>query len=208
MAARLLSLERQAELLARYPNEGNAALAADFGLTAAQVAGIAYANHVCKTRATLSAVLAASAGSDSVMKQVLAVVKAAGTAGMCRNEIRTALPGVCVDHSPDSLAARGHLHAAGRRGARRWFADAADAEVHSVRCGTPVPRPRASARRTTSHPPEGTSTAAPPATPCPPVLGRTYQATEASSSLFKDLGPGQYADDTPRSWVAAITRRA
>jgi hypothetical protein len=202
MAARLLSPERQAELLARYPNEGNAALAADFGLTAAQVAGIAYANHVRKSPATLSAVLSAAHAAPSAMQRVLAAAKSAGKAGMCRLELRAALHDVCVDHTPDSLAARGHLHAAGRRGARRWFADAADAQAHATACGCPAPR------RAQAIAPHEPSTAGAPRTECPAVLGRTFEANAAGSGLFRTLGPGQYADATPSSWVAAVTRRA
>lgn len=215
MPRRLLTPERQAELLARYPTEGNQVLAQDFGLTPAQGAHIAYENHVRKTSATLRALNTGKpADGPSVMQRVLAAVKAAGAAGMSRSQVSAALPGVRVGHAVDSLASRGHLHAAGTSGATRWFEHAVDAQAHAIACGGTGPRLSMSRRAKACRLRRAVYTPSVPATPpaaatqCPAVQGRSFEATEPSSNLFRDLGPGQYADTTPRNWVAAITRRS
>lgn len=209
MAARLLSAERQAELLARYPSEGNSELAKDFGLTPAQVAHIAWENDVRKTRATRSALSTRNRGrGPSVLQRALAVATAAGKAGISRAELITAMPGENVGKALDSLGGRGYLHAAGPRGRTRWFAELADAQAHAASSSTAlrvsnnlraVKRRKRNAGITVSEPAarQAAAPAAPPHAPPPRVDG-----------LFTHLGPGQYVDDTPRSWVAAITRRA
>lgn len=210
-----LTPERRAELLARYPTEGNQALAAEFGLSVGAVAQLACNHNVRKTRETLSAINRGKGGGKgpSCAEQTLAAVKAAGSAGLSRAEAVQRLPALregAVSNALDCLAGRGHMHRAGRRGNSRWFIDEADAKRHALAPdagepeASPAPQPQQGPARRDGPADDRDATR----TACKPVLGRTFTPATPAEGFFKTLGAGQYLDDRPTPWVAAATRRA
>lgn len=210
-----LTPERRAELLARYPTEGNQALAAEFGISAGAVAQLACNHNVRKTRETLSALNRGKRvlQGPSCAEQTLAAVKAAGRAGLSRAEAIARLPSLregAVSNALDCLTGRGHMHRAGRRGNSRWFIDEADAKRHDLApaaCqpeAAPAPPPQQGPARREGPADDTAATR----TEGRPVLGRTFTTDTPAEGLFTTLGAGQYLDDRPSPWVAAATRRA
>lgn len=214
MSILLLTAAQRADLLARYPHEGNDALAAEFKLTKSQLSQFACANFVKKTRATRSRLNNGGAGNGAALTQrLIKAIADAGKAGLSVPGVLSALPDVAEDRirfTLGRLTLRGRLHRTGRKGQGRWFTSAAQAEAYNAALGTPVPRGGADAPVSIA-PHRG-----PAHLPGEPDLSKAIQrpalapaATQIATmeGLFSLLGPGRYLADAPLYVEAIISRR-
>lgn len=221
MSALPLSTEQRAELMRRYPHEGNTALAAAFGLKPHQIAYWACNNFLKKTKAARSVINRDKPyGRETIAQRIREAVTAAGPAGLSITGLLVALPGMSEERlraAVWSMARRRSLHRAGPKRGGRWFATAALADAYRDAITVapkvaPAPTPKARPKPLTvtqAHGPahlagDAVAASAVPITHCPPV-GPAPTAAPAAPGLFATLGLGNYVDEAPCSWVTAIT---
>jgi hypothetical protein len=221
-----LTPERQADLAERYPHESNERLIADFGLTKGQLAWFAGQRDLKKTPQVRSNIahdaLAQRTAGVNVSRHVIAALREAGPAGLAMTGLIVALPHLRKERIAPCvymLTKRGALRRTGGRGQGRWFvvpdkvstfsAGATKAALRPVeaRAAPAVMVAAAKPRSGPAHLPGDADLSTASRTECPSPPPR-FAIQPTGSGLFKTLGPGQYLDAEPSTWVSAITSKA
>lgn len=214
MRAQPMHHPRLAEIVSRYPHEGNLDLAAEMGLTVRQLLHIANIKRLLKTPATLGKVRTGGRLKFPSLKQDLQdAIAAAGAAGLDWAGIATAMSHVGAEqlrYTLNKLTAERRTHRAGRRGSSRWFGRPEEANGHETRLLL-TQRPHQAAPVNVRHQPGPARLPGAPddsaakVTHCP-GMPEPLQRWQAGAAQVFSGRIGRY-DDPASSWASAVTKR-